>query len=105
MAVTGIKLVDIAAIAANQQIVAAAPIEQLAKVGTGDRLGSIGADQIEILGIDVEEIDRAIGEHQLFHRKGLHAIAHILVFQHKPLPGGPDRDDQIERRAREIDRA
>ena len=104
VAITGVELVDIAAIAADQQIVTAAPVEHFAKVGASDRLGRISANEIEILRVDVEEIDCAIGEHQLFHRKGLHPLAHVLVLQHEPLPGGPDRDDQIERRAREIDR-
>ena len=97
-----VELVDIAAITADQQIVTAAPVKRFAKIGTGDRLGRIGPDQVEILRVDVEEIDGAVGKHQLFHRESLHPFADVLVFQHEALAGDPDCDNQIQRGAREV---
>ena len=101
--VADIELVRVAAVAADQQVIARLAVERLGEVRPRQRFGGRGADDIYVLGIEVGPAERAVAELECFDRVGLFTRAHVLVLQHDAFAGGVDGDDEVERHALEGD--
>ena len=102
VAVADIEQVGVAAVAADQQVVARAAVDGLGEVGAGDRLRRVRPDEVDVLRIEIAEVQRHVGEFEQLDRELLLAVADILVFQDDPLARRLDRDDEVERGAREF---
>src|SRR5262249_10148999 len=103
VAVAGIEDVGVAAVAADERIVAGAPVEDFAEIGADQRVIAAGSDQIHLVGVVLSVIDRSVGEDEFFYGVFLLTIAVVLVLERDAFARVLDGDDQIDRGAREHD--
>ncbi len=103
LAVADIEQVRVAAVVADHEVVAAATVDRLCEVRADDRLAGIGADEIDVLGVEISVDQRAIAELEQLDRVLLLPVANILFFKDDPVAGAADRHDEVERGAREFD--
>ena len=103
IAVANFKLVDIAAIATNEQVVPAAPVDGFAEVGAGDGLAGIAADQVDVFRVEIRIAQAAVGKLKGFDGEMLAIVPDVLIFQNDLVARAAYRHDQVEGRARELD--
>ena len=103
IAVADIELIDVAAIATHQEIIAAAPVEGFTEVGTGDGLVGIGTNQVDVFWIEVGIAQGAVGKFEAFDRIMLAIVPDVLIFQDDLVARAAQRDDQVEGCARHYD--
>ena len=99
IAIADIKLVDVATIAAQQQIISATPIEGLAEVGAAYGLGGIAADQVDILWIEIGIDEGAVGELEGFDSEMLAVITDVLVGEDELIACATHAQNQVQCRA------
>jgi hypothetical protein len=71
-----------------QQVVAAAAVDGLGEVGADEHVVAVGADQVEVLRVEVGVEDGLVGEDQALDGVGLAAGAVVLAFQRDAFAGG-----------------
>lgn len=81
-------------------------VDDLAEIGTGEHVVAAGRTAGEavdrnIFGIEIGERDLSIVEHEQFDGRMLAAITNILPLDDQFLTGRGNREDEVERRARD----
>ena len=103
VAVTDIKAVAIAVTRADQQVIASAAVDGLGEVRAPERIGAIGADEVDVFGVQVGVRHQLVGKAQVLDRIRLVAEAVVLVLQRDPLAAALDGESQVFLEARDLD--
>ena len=98
LTITNVEQIGIAAIAADQRVIAAAPVQRFGEIRPGDQLARRRADKVDVFRVEIGEFQHAIFKGEFFDRELLAVVADELVFQHDLVWRAVDRDDQIQRR-------